>query len=464
MTELASDPSRTGPARPEPAGPEPAGTGRPSLVNDLTGEVTGPVERHRNGRIGAQVAVVATGALATAGLALGGDRGAPEAARVVLIAGLASVGVGLVGAAILNRLRSQTLRVQVVAVSLVSVAAVAGGISAAAQAMFITSRDLRTLIVVLMAAATVATSLALVLGGRIVAGTRLVGSAARAIGADAEPPDPRERAAPGELAVLAAELDDIRRSLDAARSRERVLEESRRELVAWVSHDLRTPLAGLRATVEALEDGVISDPDDVAQALRTMNREVDRLSGLVTDLFELSRIQSGTLRLSPTRVSVADLVSDVISGAAPVAAASGVQLHGVPAGIDPPEADVSVPELLRALRNVVDNAIRHTPTAGAVRLAVGVDDGHAVVAVQDECGGIPAEELPRVFDVAFSGDAARSPHPSTTTGGGAGLGLSIARGIVEAHHGVVDVRNEGPGCRVTLRLPLAAGPAVEVVG
>jgi len=243
-----------------------------------------------------------------------------------------------------------------------------------------------------------------------------------------------------------------------------VLEESRRELVAWVSHDLRTPLAGLRATVEALEDGVISDPDDVAQALRTMNREVDRLSGLVTDLFELSRIQSGTLRLSPTRVSVADLVSDVISGAAPVAAASGVQLHGVPAGIDPPEADVSVPELLRALRNVVDNAIRHTPTAGAVRLAVGVDDGHAVVAVQDECGGIPAEELPRVFDVAFSGDVARSPDPSATTGGGAGLGLSIARGIVEAHHGVVDVRNEGPGCQVTLRLPLAAGPAVEVVG
>lgn len=429
---------------------------------DLGGE---PAHEPARASIGAQLTVAATGIIFTLGLALSGTADVRDALRVVLIAGVVALLVGAAGAVVLYRLRLQTLRVQVVTVALIAVAAMAGGIAAAGQAMFIRTEDVRTLMVVLVAAATVGTSLALVLGGRIVAGTRVVGTAARAIGVDvpaASPPDAGPNPAPGELATLASELGDIRERLAEARRRERVLEESRRELVAWVSHDLRTPLAGLRATLEALEDGVISGPGEVADALATMNREVDRLAGLVTDLFELSRIQSGTLRLTPTRVSVADLVSDVISGAAPVAAAAGVVLRGEPSEAEPPEADVSVPELLRALRNVVDNAVRHTPADGAVSLAVAAADGHAVVSVQDECGGIAPEELPRVFDVAFSGDAARSPGPAPDASGtGAGLGLSIARGIVEAHRGSVDIANAGPGCRVTMRLPLAADPMHE---
>ena len=411
------------------------------------------------GAAGVHALVLAIGALVVAALAVAGDWTFGEAARIVVTAGVTTALVGLVGALLLNRLRAQTLLVQVVTVTLIASGALTGGILAAAQAMFISAKDLRTLLVILAAAATVGTSLSLTLGRRIVAGTHVVGTVARAIGAAPGPADAPARPAPGELAELAAELDAIRSRLDEARTREKVLDDSRRELLAWVSHDLRTPLAGLRATVEALEDGVISDPDDVREAFRTMTSEVDHLTGLVTDLFELSRIQAGTMHLTPTRVSLNDLVSDVVAGAISLARASGVDLQGEAPPSDPPEAEVSVPEMLRALRNVVDNAIRHTPPNGAVRLAVSVDDGHAVVAVEDECGGIPADELPRVFDVAFSGDAARSPERPDGRGAGGGLGLSITRGIVEAHHGAVDVRNAGRGCTVTVRLPLAPGLA-----
>jgi signal transduction histidine kinase len=116
-----------------------------------------------------------------------------------------------------------------------------------------------------------------------------------------------------------------------------------------------------------------------------------------------------------------------------------------------PEVDLSVPDMARVLRNLLENAIRHTPSDGAVVVEAGVEDEHAYVAVADTCGGIPEPDIGRVFDVAFRGASARTPDD-----GGAGLGLAIARGIVQAHHGEINVRNEGSGCRFTVRLPLDA--------
>jgi signal transduction histidine kinase len=116
----------------------------------------------------------------------------------------------------------------------------------------------------------------------------------------------------------------------------------------------------------------------------------------------------------------------------------------------PPELRLSTPEVARALRNLLENAIRHTPSDGSVSVDVGVEDDAAVVSVADSCGGIPDDDLPRVFDPAFRGEAARTPSQE----GRGGLGLAIVRGIVEAHHGDVAVRNEGGGCRFVLRLPL----------
>lgn len=146
------------------------------------------------------------------------------------------------------------------------------------------------------------------------------------------------------------------------------------------------------------------------------------------------------------------MLSDAVASAAPVAAAKGVRLVGT-AQDDLPPVRGSVPELGRVMRNLLSNAIRHTPEDGVVHVRAHGRDGSAWVEVADACGGIPSEDLPRVFDVAFRGTASRTPGDD----GGAGLGLAIARGLVEAHRGEISIDNDGPGCRVRVRLPALAG-------
>jgi signal transduction histidine kinase len=258
---------------------------------------------------------------------------------------------------------------------------------------------------------------------------------------------------------LTAELEAVRRELNAtaqglaeSRSREQALESARRELVAWVSHDLRTPLAGLRAMSEALEDGVVEEPELYYKQIRA---SVDRLSGMVDDLFDLSRIQAGSFARDLDPIPLDDLVSDCLAALQPLAAAQGVRLAGQMAA--PVMVHGNGPELNRALTNLVANAIRHTRTDGRVDVLVGVAerDGRqrAQVVVHDECGGIAPDDLPRLFDVGFRGEPARTPHAVNPAG--AGLGLAISRGIVEAHSGSVQVENEAGGCRFTVLLPIA---------
>jgi signal transduction histidine kinase len=257
---------------------------------------------------------------------------------------------------------------------------------------------------------------------------------------------------PAELEGLSRGLAEAHERLGQARAREQAFEASRRELVAWVSHDLRTPLAGLRAMAEALEDRVVVDPREVDHYHSQIRIETERLAAMIDDLFELSKIHAGALRLSPRVVGLEDLIADVVASAAPVARAKRVRLtgsavRGMPVLIDSAEFG-------RAVRNLVINAIRHTPPDGTIEILGELRSGVACVSVSDECGGIPLDDLPRVFDVAFRGESARTPDPS----GGAGLGLSIARGIVEAHSGDISVLNTGPGCQFLITLPLARIP------
>ncbi|MYW95206.1 HAMP domain-containing histidine kinase [Amycolatopsis rubida] len=237
-----------------------------------------------------------------------------------------------------------------------------------------------------------------------------------------------------------------------ARERERAAEASRRELVAWISHDLRSPLAGIQAMAEALADGVVSERAEVADYAQRISGETTRLSGMVGDLFELSRITAGALELSMSAVPLRDVVSDAVAAQAPVADRKRVRvLENASAW---PVVSGSDPELARIVRNLVSNAIRHTPPDGTVAVQIGIDGDQALLAVDDGCGGIPDDEISRVFDVAFRGTQARTPDRSGTTSGG-GLGLAIAKGLVEAHRGRIGVRNHGPGCRFEVRLPLA---------
>ncbi|MFI7387329.1 sensor histidine kinase [Streptomyces sp. NPDC049813] len=364
-----------------------------------------------------------------------------------LIAAYAFAGAaasGLAGAAVLRLLRRRSLTASLAVVSAVGVVAMLAGTLAVAWAMFLSPHDLKVVTTVVAMAAAVSLATALLLGRRVVARSRELADAARSFGDGgtfAAPPAP----ATAELEAVSRELAATSARLTASRERERALETSRRELVAWISHDLRTPLAGLRAMAEALEDGVAADPGRYLTQMRT---EVDRLNDMVGDLFELSRIHAGALPLSPARLSLYDLVGDALAGVDPLAREHGVRLVGD--DVEPVPVEVDGKEMSRVLGNLLINAIRRTPADGTVAVAVErAPEGSVVVSVTDGCGGIPEEDLPRVFDTGWRGSHARTPPA------GAGLGLAIVRGIVEAHRGRATVRNIPGGCRFEVTLPAA---------
>jgi signal transduction histidine kinase len=250
--------------------------------------------------------------------------------------------------------------------------------------------------------------------------------------------------------VLSRRIAAIQREAERAAAEHEMaaeLEQGRREMVAWVSHDLRTPLAGIRALSEALEDGVAPDPRDYARRIREQS---DRLSAMVDDLLVLARLQSGQLAVSLAQIPLRDLVSDTLATTEPLARERGVRLTGSCA--DDVTAYADEAGLSRALTNLVVNALRCTPADGTVAVHAFVADGVATVQVRDSCGGIPEEDLGRLFEAGWRGSAARTPG----TDGGAGLGLAVVRGLVDAVHGDVSVRNVDGGCCFDLTLPTRA--------
>ncbi|MGH9119385.1 MAG: sensor histidine kinase [Acidimicrobiales bacterium] len=355
-----------------------------------------------------------------------------------------SAAVAAAGWLVLWRWPRTSLRAQIAVVSLVGTAATVSSVLLAARAMFVSSHDAAAVLVAVITAGLVGVVAAVALAQRVSRASAALGAATGAMGEQAFAVP---AVATAELDDLAHRLEETSARLNRARLREQTLERSRRELVAWVSHDLRTPLAGIRAMVEALEDEVVTDPEVVARYYRSMRQEADRLARLVDDLFELSRIEADALQLTCELVSLGDVASDALASAALAAEAKGVRLRG---GLveSAPLVEASTVELSRVIRNLLDNAIRWTPAGGEVRVDVGDDGASAYVSVVDGCGGIPDADLDRVFEPAFRGDPARTPGTA-----GAGLGLAIARGLIQAQRGEIDVRNENGGCCFTVRLP-----------
>ncbi|WP_328992913.1 HAMP domain-containing histidine kinase [Kribbella sp. NBC_01245] len=352
------------------------------------------------------------------------------------------------GVLLLWRVRRRSLRVTMIVAALVPMAAAQAAVIQNVQAMFISSHDSLVVMWTLAFAALLGIGLSVLLGHWISAGSRDVGRRLRDLGDDAGPSvEAGGLAVPAELAELSDELEKTRQRLSASRERERALESSRRELVAFMSHDLRTPLAGLRAVSEGLEDGVV---EDVPGALRQMRTTVDRMTGLVDDLFELSRLSAAPAPRRRSAVSLRELVEDVAGETCEHARASGVTLTvDTPVGDDRLAVHGDADELTRAVTNLVGNAIRHTDEGGTVRLSVArVNDGRIRLAVTDGCGGIPADDLDRVFDIGWRGDLQRTPSDN-----GGGLGLAIARGVVESHEGRIAVSNVTGGCTFEVELP-----------
>ncbi|WP_201520944.1 sensor histidine kinase [Gulosibacter hominis] len=253
--------------------------------------------------------------------------------------------------------------------------------------------------------------------------------------------------APVALAVgVVISMSTQRRAAESASALERErsareLEQGRRELMAGMSHDLRTPLAGIRAMAEALEDGIVTDPQEYYRAIAA---EAQRTSGIVDDLLALTRLSSGAAESVAEPVSVGDALSDLVAHLAPLAKQRDVRVTGSVDGAVEVVGDAGL--ISRALQNVLVNAIAYTKPGTTVQARAFVADGRAVVEVRDGCGGLCDEELSRVFDTGWRGDAARTPGALA----GTGLGLPIVQMVMELHGGAVTVENAGEGCLVRL--------------
>jgi signal transduction histidine kinase len=251
-----------------------------------------------------------------------------------------------------------------------------------------------------------------------------------------------------EIATLSRTFNEMAEQLDAANRKQQELERLRADLIAWVSHDLQTPLASIRAILEALADGVVEDPEAVQRYLMTAQRDVRSLSALIDDLFQMAQLDAGGIVLDLNPASLTDLISDTLESFSALAARQKVQLSGrIESGVDPVRMDTM--RIGRVLNNLLANALRHTPAGGRVEVVARRSGAGAAVTVVDSGEGIPAEDLPEVFKRFYRGEKSRSKAT-----GGAGLGLAIARGIVRAHQGDLTVESQaGQGSRFTFVLP-----------
>ncbi len=372
---------------------------------------------------------------------------------IVAIAAGCAASVGVVGLMVAWVFRGASLRWLPLGVSVVAATAVVAGTVGTAHAMFISDHDYTVVLWVCLVAGIVSACFASLVGAVVVRTSRQLHEGARTFGESGR--YEAEVRGPAEFTALSDQLRESSRRLTESREREKRLEESRRELVSWVSHDLRTPLAGLRAMSEALEDGMVDDP---ARYHRQISAEVNRTVRMVDDLFELSQIHAGLLEPTPQTVALGDLVSESLAAAESVAAVKGVRLDGQV------DADVLVhvdPNAMsRVIGNLLMNAIRHTPSDGAVQIRGWCRDEAVQLSVRDGCGGIPREDIDRIFDVAFRGGAARTPDAEPLVpGSGAGLGLAIVRGLIEVHRGHVDVQNVENGCQFVVTIPTTATSA-----
>jgi signal transduction histidine kinase len=355
---------------------------------------------------------------------------------VALVLALAVLVTGLVAAAIVRLL--PTLRAQLVALALLAVCLPLGVVLASGLVMFGMHDDAK-----IVAVGVVSTLCALV--GAVVLGRRILEPLGRLRKTSA-------RLAAGDLSARAPEsgpreLLELGESFnEMAESVERLFD-ARRELVAWASHDLRTPLASLRAMVEALEDGLAAP----AEYLPAIRGQTEILSRLVEDLFELAMIDAGVLTLEVEDAPLGPLVSRCLGAVEAEARVENVRLE---ARVDPadPAVRVAPDKIERVLLNLLANAVRHCRPDGTVAIVVEPDTDHVLVAVEDTGSGVTSEAQQRMFDRFWREDDSR-----TRSNGGAGLGLAISQGLVHAHGGKIWAENRtAGGARVAFTLPLAS--------
>lgn len=323
----------------------------------------------------------------------------------VLLAAATTGAVGLAGTALVALVPRSRPATAAFAAPFVVVAALAAGVAVASQQMLIDDYTSRMVLIVLAACAPMALLAGFLIARRV-----------RAL----------ERGAAAER---------------ADREKARAVEASQRETIRWLSHDLRTPLAGIRALAETAIDGP-ARPD----AAEHIVREVDRLDAMVDDIAELSRLHAEPRR-TITASALDDLVSDAVASVLPLAAAEGVRVEAGTLSGD--TVAVEPREVTRAITNIVRNAVQHTPAGERVTVSTTREGEHFVVSVTDACGGVAAADLEHLLEPGWRADTARSER-------GMGLGLAIADEVARAHGGRVEVRGVAPATGCTVRFVLRA--------
>jgi len=313
-----------------------------------------------------------------------------------------------------------------------------------AETMFVSRHDATLVGVLLVYSIGAGVGASLAVARTSVSALDRLASIARALGEGDLEARVGDLSAGPELDTLARTLDEMAGRLKQVQERERLVEATRRDLITAVSHDLRTPLASLRAMIEAIDEGVVDDPPSLHRYAVEMRRSINQLVGMVDDLFELAQLDAGAIEVETQRASLDEVVRSAIAVVESQAQEKGLALVMDLNGTE--DAPCS-PRMARVLQNLLVNAIRHTPTDGTVRvdarmLPIGIE-----VAVLDTGEGISPEDLERVFDPFFRTDTARS-------GGGAGLGLTLAKRIVETLGGRIEAESEpAHGSRFSVLLP-----------
>lgn len=334
--------------------------------------------------------------------------------------------------------RFVSLRYALVAIIILTVLLVFINVFVTAKMMFISQHDLVLTTALLLFAGLIATISVVLIASSLTERIEQLGAAARRLGrGDLAARIPAE--GKDELARLAMLFNQMAQALEDVDRDKSLLEQSRRDLVAWASHDLRTPLASVRAMNEAMLDGVVSDPETVRRYRQQIHAEIEHLGNLIDDLFELAQMDAGHLNLNRKLTSLPDLITTTLGSIGAQAAQKSIS---VISEIEPdmPLVNIAPDKIQRVLYNLLENAIHHTPQDGQVTLKVCYGNNHVEVSIHNTGLTIPPEELPRIFERFYRGERSRARASSGYRG--TGLGLAIARGFIEAHGGTITATSD----------------------
>jgi signal transduction histidine kinase len=339
-----------------------------------------------------------------------------------------------------------TLRLRFIGIAAFATLIGLANLTVLASLMVVSDKDAKIVAVLLIYSAGVAIGSGLAAGRASTAAIERISDAARRMAAGDLSARAGSTGGGRELERLATTLDEMAGRLDAVKRREHAIEAQRRDLIVAVSHDLRTPLADLRAMAEAIEDRVVTEPATVIEYASRMSGSVEALSRLVDDLFEFVQLEAGAIEAERERACVEEVVGRAVAACDGQAALKGLRLRTELGGLG---AAPCSPRLTRVLQNLLANAIRHTPSDGTVRVCARRSEAAIELAVEDSGEGIDPEAVGRVFEPFWRGDAARASD-------GSGLGLALAKRIVESLGGTIAVESApAEGSRFAVRLPQA---------